>query len=451
MARNCWQEQLRIAAPWAAVLRAFSGHDPVAAMLGGAWASGDDWICAPLIAVEPTVALRHHRLDGCTADPLGALERLVTRRRSEGGAAETGVLALLGFDLLTTGAGDGREVLPELLVLEIDRSLRQLEQNCWLWSARSLGGALARPRAEQLQRLAVESARSGGEEGSVALRGVGRPTTSLPREHYVQRVERIQGHIARGDIYQANLSQRFAIPIEGDARVSFARLAPQGAASRTAFVEIGDTKVLSLSPESFLRVDRNGQVETRPIKGTRPRATEEQRDQAMAKELLTSEKERAELMMIVDLERNDLGRVCLPGSVRVPQPVKLRSLATVHHLEARVCGQLREPRGLRELLLATFPGGSISGAPKRRAIQILHEVEPVRRNFFTGVLLWCGDDGTIDSSILIRTIVIDRDTAYIGAGGGVVAESDPVAEWRESCHKARMLTRSLGFEPEEAE
>jgi para-aminobenzoate synthetase component 1 len=299
--------------------------------------------------------------------------------------------------------------------------------------------------------LTLEVTREGGAWDRHVYRSTGRPRTSLPHDRYAGRVERIQSHIIRGDIYQANLAQRFETAVQGDAQASFARLAAQASASRAAFVQWGATAVLSVSPELFLRVDADGGVETRPIKGTRPRSPDPILDRALAHELSTADKDRAELMMIVDLERNDLGRVCLPGSVCVPRSVALRSLAAVHHLEACVSGRLRDPGGLRALLLATFPGGSISGAPKRRAIEILQEVEPVRRGFFTGILLWCGDDGTIDSSILIRTIVVDRDSASIGAGGGIVAESDPIAEWRESCDKARLLTRLLGFDPEEAE
>ncbi len=153
--------------------------------------------------------------------------------------------------------------------------------------------------------------------------------------------------------------------------------------------------------------------------------------------------------MIVDLERNDLGRVCRPGTVRTAELAGLRSFATVHHLVGRVEGRLRPGVGVEEILRATFPGGSITGAPKLRAMQILEELEPVRRNYFTGCLFWFGDDGGVESSILIRTLVFSRGVALLGAGGGIVADSDPEQEWLESNHKARALANVLGFDPAE--
>ena len=154
--------------------------------------------------------------------------------------------------------------------------------------------------------------------------------------------------------------------------------------------------------------------------------------------------------MIVDLERNDLSRVCVAGSVEVPELAALRSYPAVHHLVAHVRGRLGRGVGVSELLRATFPGGSITGAPKIRAMEILRSLEPVPRGLFTGSLCWFGDDGTLDSSILIRSWVFGRDRAWLGAGGGIVADSDPEQEWQESNHKARALARVLGFEPEEA-
>jgi anthranilate/para-aminobenzoate synthase component I len=205
-----------------------------------------------------------------------------------------------------------------------------------------------------------------------------------------------------------------------------------------------------VSPETFLRAGADGEVRTVPIKGTRPRRASPAADAGAARELLESAKDRAELVMIVDLERNDLGRVCRTGSVRVEALGELRSFATLHHLVGRVAGRLRPEVGLGALLRACFPGGSISGAPKRRAMEILRALEPVERNFFTGSLVWFGDDGSLDSSILIRTLVLRDGWALLGAGGGVVAESDPEAEWSESNHKAAPLAAALGFDPREA-
>jgi para-aminobenzoate synthetase component 1 len=167
--------------------------------------------------------------------------------------------------------------------------------------------------------------------------------------------------------------------------------------------------------------------------------------------LLSSEKDRAELVMIVDLERNDLGRICRTGTVRVDPGIGLRSFPAVHHLVACVSGELLPDVGWLDLLAAAFPGGSVTGAPKRRAVRILQELEPVDRGYFTGSLFWFGDDGSMDSSILIRTATFTRQRAWLGAGGGVVADSDPEREWQESNDKARAPAEALGFVPEQAE
>jgi para-aminobenzoate synthetase component 1 len=205
---------------------------------------------------------------------------------------------------------------------------------------------------------------------------------------------------------------------------------------------------VSASPETFLRV-RDGRVETYPIKGTRRRGATPEEDRAAARDLAGSEKDRAELAMIVDVERNDLARLCVPGSVRASE-ARIEELPTVHHLVATVEGRLRAAVGPSALLRAAFPGGSISGAPKLRALAVLRDIEPAARGFFTGSLLWFGDDGSVDSSILIRTATFDATEVTIGAGGGIVADSHPESEWEESNHKVRHLAAALGFEPEQA-
>jgi para-aminobenzoate synthetase component 1 len=207
----------------------------------------------------------------------------------------------------------------------------------------------------------------------------------------------------------------------------------------------------SCSPETLVDVQPTGRVETWPIKGTRPRGATAEADERARRELLGSAKDRAELLMIVDLERNDLGRICHIGSVETPATAEPRTYPEVHHLVGHVRGQLRPEVGAAGILDAVFPGGSITGAPKLRAIEILETLEPVPRSFFTGSLFWFGDDGTTESSILIRTVVFAGDTALIGAGGGIVADSDPEAEREESNHKIRALAHGLGFDPGEAE
>ncbi len=201
--------------------------------------------------------------------------------------------------------------------------------------------------------------------------------------------------------------------------------------------------ILSLSPERFLRCDADGRVETRPIKGTRPRGTNPAEDRRLADELSASLKDRAENVMIVDLLRNDLGRVCRPGSVRVPQLCGLESYANVHHLVSVVCGQLAEGRRALDLLAAAFPGGSITGAPKVRAMQIIDELEPSRRSIYCGSLGYVDVRGQMDTSIAIRTAVADGGQLHLWGGGGLVADSDVEAEYAETLAKIRHLMQAL--------
>lgn len=273
--------------------------------------------------------------------------------------------------------------------------------------------------------------------------------TSLPRPAYLDAVRHVRERILDGDVYQANLTQMFRADGTGDRFETFARLYATTPAPRAAFVECDGFALASVSPEVFVDATPDGRVETWPIKGTRARCEDPSADREAARELLASDKDRAELVMIVDLERNDLGRLCRPGSVRVPDLAVLRSFPAVHHLVARVTGRLRPDVALDGLLAATFPGGSITGAPKLAATAILRRLEPWRRGWFTGSLLWLGDDGSLRSSILIRSVVLDGERAWLGAGGGVVVDSDPASEWAESIAKATGPARALGFRPED--
>jgi len=412
----------------------------------------DGWTVGPLVAIEPhEIALAHRAGDSGPTGKLDALERLVAARREAGGSAETGLLVILSYDFLAPGlrpAGGGAG-LPTISVLAVDRSLRFHRPGHALLSIRGpLGRAAADagPTAERVQGL-LEAAAGPTLPGATCQ---GRPQTSLPREAYLRAVERVRRHIALGDIYQANLCQQFSVGYRGDPLALSGRLGRKLPAPCAAYVETAGFALVSASPEIFLRADPAGNIETVPIKGTRPRGATPELDRAAASELSASPKDRAELLMIVDLERNDLGRVCRTGSIRVADLAELRSYTSVHHLVARVLGRLRPATGVRRLIQASFPGGSITGAPKIRAMEILDTLEPVGRNFFTGSLFWLGDDGSLDSSILIRSLVFTGERVMLGAGGGVVADSDPVQEWEESNHKARALTEALGFDPQEA-
>lgn len=284
-----------------------------------------------------------------------------------------------------------------------------------------------------------------GHEPAPPGRATGAPKATFTRDAYLRAVETLKEHIAAGDLYQANLSQRFAIPFGGDAHAFFEALRAHNPAPFAAFLSWPDMTVASSSPERFLRL-RRGHVETSPIKGTRPRGRTPAEDQALAHMLATSLKDRAEHLMIVDLERNDLGRVCRIGSVHVPERFVLEAHPTVWHLVSTVAGELRADRDLIDLLAATFPGGSITGAPKLKAMEILDGLEPTRRGLYTGSIGYLGRDGTMDLNIVIRTAILKDDTAYLQVGGGIVADSDPAAEYQETLDKAKAFFRTLGVE-----
>ncbi len=251
--------------------------------------------------------------------------------------------------------------------------------------------------------------------------------------------------IAAGEIYQMNLAQRFTCAVAEPPRQLYRRLRALNPAPMGAYLEAGDWTVLSSSPERFLAV-ADGRIRTFPIKGTRPRGRTPAEDAAQRRELLASEKERAELLMIVDLLRNDLGRVCRFGSVQVRRLHDLETFATVHHLVGEVEGELRPGVGAAELMRAVFPGGSITGAPKIRAMQVIAETEPVPRGIFSGVLGYWSACGRVDLSIAIRTIVCRRGEASFHVGAGIVWDSDPALEYEETLAKGRALRAALGGE-----
>ncbi len=252
---------------------------------------------------------------------------------------------------------------------------------------------------------------------------------------YRRAFARIQDYIRAGDCYQVNLAQYFSAASAGDPWLAYLRLRRFNPAPFSAYLNYPFGQVLSCSPERFLRL-QEGRVETRPIKGTRPRAADPTRDAALALELQQSPKDRAENLMIVDLLRNDLGKVCVPGSVTVPELFKLESFAKVHHLVSSVSGRLAPGRDALDLLRAAFPGGSITGAPKRRAMEIIAELEPDPRSLYCGAIGWLGNDGAMDLNIAIRTAVIAQNRLHFWAGGGIVADSRAAEEYQECLDKA---------------
>jgi para-aminobenzoate synthetase component 1 len=268
-------------------------------------------------------------------------------------------------------------------------------------------------------------------------------TSNFDRAGYEAAVRRAVEYVHAGDVFQVNLSQRLLAPLREHPLDLYARLRRLNPAPFAAYFDLGRFQVLSASPERFLRVHPGGEVETRPIKGTRPRGRTPEEDAALVRDLAASPKDRAENVMIVDLLRNDLGRVCEFGSVTVPRVCEVETFRYVHHLVSEARGRLRPGVGPLDLLAAAFPGGSVTGAPKVRAMEIIAELEPTARGPYCGCLGWVGFDGSMDTNILIRTFTAGRGWVQFPVGGGVVADSDPAREYEETLHKAAGLLRAL--------
>jgi para-aminobenzoate synthetase component 1 len=268
------------------------------------------------------------------------------------------------------------------------------------------------------------------------------PRANLPRAAYAEAFRRVQEHIRRGDCYQVNLTQRFDAPADGDAWHAYLRLRAINPAPFAAYLDLPYGKIACSSPERFLQL-RGDRVETKPIKGTRPRSGDPARDRALASELRLSMKDRAENVMIVDLLRNDLGKCCVPGSVRATKLFDVESFASVHQLVSTVEGQLAPGKHALDLLGACFPGGSITGAPKVAAMQVIEQVEPQRRSVYCGAIGYVGFDGNMDTNIAIRTLVQRGDRVFTWAGGGIVADSNVDAEYQESFDKAAAMLAVL--------
>jgi aminodeoxychorismate synthase, component I, bacterial clade len=264
--------------------------------------------------------------------------------------------------------------------------------------------------------------------------------TNMDRQRYGHAFARVKHYIREGDCYQVNLAQRFSVQVEGDPWEGYRRLRTFNPAPFGAFLNTPYGAVLSTSPERFLKV-RRGRVETKPIKGTRPRSEDPRRDRALAEALLSSSKDRAENLMIVDLLRNDLGKTCALGSVRVPRLFALESFATVHHLVSTITGRLDRGKHGVDLLRGCFPGGSITGAPKLRAMEIIEELEPHRRGVYCGAIGYIAFDGSMDTNIAIRTAVCVGGHFYFWAGGGLVWDSREEDEFNEIYDKAAAMLR----------
>jgi len=265
---------------------------------------------------------------------------------------------------------------------------------------------------------------------------------NIEADDYRAKVNRAVEYIKAGDIFEVNLSQRFSCPYGGIPAVLYEYLTRNNPAGYAGLLKAGDHAVVSASPELFLS-RRGKKIVTRPIKGTAPRGANEQENQKNRQWLLESDKDRAELNMIIDLERNDLGRVCKYGTVKVLAEREIEEHPTVLHTVATIAGELQDNTTNGDILRATFPGGSITGAPKIRAMEIIDELEPTARCIYTGSIGWIGVNGDMDLNIAIRTIILADKTAYLQAGGAVVADSDPQKEYEETLAKAAALLKAL--------
>lgn len=351
-----------------------------------------------------------------------------------------GALGYISYDF-----GRTLETLPEVAKADIRLPLLQMgvyawsivsdhqNQECWLVCHPSLDEA---EQQAVLERLNAAT----GSPGPFHLAAPFQAEQSRPQ--YQQAFERVQQYIHAGDCYQINLSQRFRATCHGDPLSAYQRLRKACPVPFAAYLESAGHSLLCLSPERFLSVTA-GVVETRPIKGTRARGVTADEDRRLALELQQCLKDRAENLMIVDLLRNDLSRSCQAGSVKVPELFKLESYPNVHHLVSSVTGQLAAGKDALDLLAGAFPGGSITGAPKIRAMQIIEELEPVRRSLYCGSIGYLGCEGQMDLNIAIRSLVHQDDTLYCWGGGGIVADSQAEAEYQETLTKIRVLMDAL--------
>jgi len=440
-------------AGWGAPLRGSEGAGP--------WSFLGAEPYAVIEAHERRIVEREGMLERCyEGDPFAALRarlaRLGRTGRDPALPFEGGAVGFLGYDLKHCVERVSRlarrdQRFPDMRMAFHDWVLAcDLSRRRWYasvapepGSGRDAGSLLDRARAvlDEAAGLPPPAPARDAEappEGSVEL-----PASNMTREEYLRAVRRILDYISAGDIYQANFTRRFEAAVRRPSGELYLALRRRNPAPFAAYLDAGDgLAVMSSSPELFLRL-RGRRAETRPIKGTRPRGRTEEEDRALAGELLSSAKDAAELAMITDLERNDLGRVSEYGSVHVTEAAALEAYATVFHLVATVSARLADGEDAVSLARAAFPGGSITGAPKIRAMEIIDELEPTARSVYTGAIGFFDSSGDMDLNIAIRTMLFDRGRVTYQVGGGIVADSDPEAEHEECLAKGRALAEVL--------
>jgi len=379
-------------------------------------------------------------------DPFALVRRVLEIDPSCGGALPFcgGAMGFFGYDLARRierlpAVAEDAERIPEMAIGIYDWAVvvDHLERRTWLV------GQGRDPETDLKWNGLIERFSTPPREKSRAPFRISSPVASnLSHEHYARAFRRIRGYIHDGDCYQVNLAQRFSASASGDPWLAYQALRVINPAPFSAYLTTPYAQILCASPERFLKVE-DGRVETRPIKGTRPRAGHARLDAELSEELRLSEKDRAENVMIVDLLRNDLSKNCVPGTIRVPRLFEVESFPTVHHLVSTVTGEVREGRDTLDVLRGCFPGGSITGAPKLRAMQIIEELEPHRRGIYCGAIGYVGFDGNMDLNIAIRTLVYSGGVIRCWAGGGVVADSRLEDEYQETFDKAAAMLKLL--------
>lgn len=271
----------------------------------------------------------------------------------------------------------------------------------------------------------------------------------LTYEEYLEKIEKAKEYIVNGDIYEVNLSQRFSAPFPYDGFSLYSQLRKVSPAPFSAYLHLGEAEILSSSPERLLKIEKDS-IETRPIKGTRPRGKTLEEDDFYREQLLHCEKDQSELLMIVDLSRNDLSRICQPHTVKVPRLFGLETYATVYHLVSTITGVLKPNLSKLDPVKALFPGGSITGAPKIRSMEIIEQLEPTKRSIYTGSIGYINVNGDMDFNISIRTMILKDETLYFQVGGAITYDSDSHSEYEETLHKAQGMMRALRGESDES-